>query len=141
MKAVYASLSIVLLLLLPSWAAGTSGETGQDSKAKPPAKPQPPPPRRGFDPNDGGGPQKGMGYKGEICAAGRLLKVDSEARKITVRTADEATAVLSYTGKTVVLHGSEPGALDDLGPGMNVTVYCASNGPKDVAVRIRIDRP
>ena len=74
-------------------------------------------------------------------AAGRLLKIDSEARKIEVQTADDATAVLSYTGKTVVQQGSEPGDLADLGPGMTVTVFCASNGPKDVAVRIRIDQP
>jgi len=128
----------------PGNDAGASGKTSKNSKAKPPAKtpdPPSPPPKKGFDPNDDGGAQKSIAPEREVCAAGQLLKIDEDTRKITVRTADKATAVLSYTGKTVVQQGSEPGSLSDLEIGMLVTVYCASNGPKDVAVRIRIDRP
>lgn len=115
-------------------------EPSKDQKVKPSPTPKPTPTeKKGADPNDDGGAQKGLQAKVKRCARGRLVKLDRKESKLEVGTMGE-TVVVRFTDETIIRVGTADGSLADLKEGALVTVYCAPNGPKDIATRIWIER-
>jgi len=146
MKALAGNAVLFLLLGSVSYAGAfgadqsASARTTEPQGKEPTKKPNPSEKKKGADPNDDGGAQKGLGKKVKRCARGRLVKLDGEASKIEVETSEE-TVHLRITDKTIFHMGAERAGLADLKEGMRVTVYCVPDGPRDIAASIQIERP
>jgi hypothetical protein len=135
--------TILLLGASPLEAASTAPQGTEPAKepSKEAKKAAPAEKNKGADPNDDGGAQKGMAKKSAWtrCARGRLAKLDRAAGKIAVVMGGE-TSELRFTKETMVRSGGHRLSMTDLEEGMPVTVYCAREGPQDVATLVRIER-
>ena len=94
--------------------------------------------KKGADPNDDGGAQKGLKANVKRCAHGRIVTIDRTLGKVGICEQGKIVYV-RLTPKTNFRLGSKHLLLENLQEGSWVTAYCAQDELENVASIIRID--